>query len=90
MELHYAKYSMEVLRDFFIFHVNHPSTYGEEERTKSRMVNLVCVKTFLEYMARDYGAGYLDKEEEVAGLETWRRRIDQGQGTGDYYEGGEE
>ena len=54
------------------------------------MVNLVCVKTFLEYMARDYGAGYLDKEEEVAGLETWRRRIDQGQGTGDYYEGGEE
>ena len=89
VELHYAKYSMEVLRDFFIFHVNHPSTYGEE-RTKSRMVNMVCVKTFMEYLARDYGAGYLDDEEEVAGLETWRRRMAQGQGTGDYYEEAEE
>jgi len=68
VELHYAKYSMEVLRDFFIFHLNHPSTYGEEKKA-SQKVNMVCIKTFMEYLTRDYGAGYLDEEEEVVG---WR------------------
>lgn len=73
-ELHYAKYNFEVLRDVFVFHVNHPKSYGGDGE-KSRQVNLVCVKFFLDHLARTYGAGYLRDDEEFQGYHTFVSRM---------------
>ncbi len=89
VELHYAEYKMEVLRDFFIFHVNHPTTYGGL-KDQHRDVNLVCVRYFLEYLSRNYGAGNLGEENEVAGWDDWLLRLRIGQGTYVWEEQGSE
>jgi hypothetical protein len=78
-ELHYANYKLEVLRDFFIFHVNHISTYGEHGE-HLRRINQACVAKFLSYLSRTYDAGYLEKNKEVVGWDKWMRKMRQGQG----------
>ena len=70
VELHYARYSMEVLKDFFIFHINHPSSYGKEKKSNLE-VNAVCKKFFCEHLAKEYGAGHLGKGREVPGWNKW-------------------
>ena len=78
-ELHYASYKLEVLRDFFIFHVNHVSTYGKV-REHLRRINQACVAKFLSYLSRKYDAGSLRKHKEVKGWDTWMLKKRQGQG----------
>jgi len=73
LELHYAKYKLEALRDFFIFHVNHPPTYKNERRAMLKL-NEKCIKHFLDHLAMEYGAGHLDKEMEAPGFTRWQMK----------------
>lgn len=75
VELFYANYSLKVLRDFFVFHLDHPSTYGNQGRDSYR-TNLNCSKFFVKYLTEKYGAGTLSNHEEVAGWNVWKRLRD--------------
>ena len=72
VELHYAKYTFEVLRDVFVFHVNHNSTYGEI-RDKGWVANIACTKHFVKYLRTQYGAGQSHNDKEVAGWDEWEK-----------------
>lgn len=73
VELHYAQYQMEVLRDFFIFHLDHTSTYfNRTELKKTPKINKSCTKIFLRKLLKAYGAGKLSSEKEIAGLDVWQ------------------
>lgn len=70
-ELLYAKYRFEVLRDVFIFHVNHPSSFGDKKNSDFRK-NKICVRYFRDHLAKYYGAGtHADKSEEIPGWDRW-------------------
>ena len=77
-ELHYAQYSIRVLRDVFIFHMKPPSTWGDKTRKKKKKVNMVCIQYFLAYLTSEYGAGYLGDRKEVFGWHIWKFRRPQG------------
>ena len=70
-ELHYANYQLEVLRDYFVFHVNH-KTLGLNRKQQLMNSNSRCVKNFLGHLELNYGAGHLDERDEIVGWETWR------------------
>lgn len=73
-ELDAAGYQFEVLRDFFIFHVNHPSSYGSFLEVTEK-VNLICIKEFMEHIRDVYGKV---GENEVGGWEKWIGERDKG------------
>mmetsp|Transcript_7911 Transcript_7911/g.11752 ORF Transcript_7911/g.11752 Transcript_7911/m.11752 type:complete len:607 (+) Transcript_7911:85-1905(+) len=88
-ELHYASYKLEVLRDFFIFHVNHKSSYSQNQ-ISFHDVNRKCVAKFWSYLSKKYDAGYLKKEQEVVGFKVWNTRMREGLGYDDVFSDSEE
>ena len=70
VELHYANYSVEVMRDFFVFHLNHQQTYGKKMHELHR-INNICSKFFVQSLSKKYGAGKLTKHMEAKGWKVW-------------------
>lgn len=55
-ELEFAGFKLEVLRDFFMFHVNHESSYGDKPaRKKLFAINKICARGFMEDIVKKYG-----------------------------------
>lgn len=55
-ELTWSGYKLEVLRDFFLFHAKHDSSYGDNDNKKALLkINRVCAKDFLRDIIRKYG-----------------------------------
>ena len=75
VQLYYAGFSLRVLRDVFVLHLNHPSTYGNQKR-KSLERNLNCSKFFVKFLSQTYGAGNLSADKEIAGWNIWKKLSD--------------
>ena len=65
-ELHLAGYKYEVLRDYFVFHLNHVSSYDKKEKRHQIMRNAVCSKSFIDLLLDKYG----DVSDEI--LYSWK------------------
>ena len=75
VQLYYANFRLRVLRDVFVLHSNHPSTYGDQKR-KSFQRNLNCSKFFVKFLSQLYGAGNFSDDREIAGWNIWKRLRD--------------
>jgi len=54
-ELHLAGYKYEVLRDYFVFHANHVTSYNVIEKSYQLKQNTVCSKGFIDGLIDTYG-----------------------------------
>jgi len=54
-ELHLAGYKYEVLRDHFVFHANHVSSYEDKEKHSQLKQNTLCSKGFIDRLLDLYG-----------------------------------
>eukprot|EP00563_Minutocellus_polymorphus_P006494 CAMPEP_0181033832 /NCGR_PEP_ID=MMETSP1070-20121207/7465_1 /TAXON_ID=265543 /ORGANISM="Minutocellus polymorphus, Strain NH13" /LENGTH=443 /DNA_ID=CAMNT_0023111281 /DNA_START=113 /DNA_END=1444 /DNA_ORIENTATION=+ len=75
VELYYANFRLKVLRDFFVFHLNHPNMNGDQMKNSYRM-NLVCSKVFVKSLSQNYGAGSWSQEKEIPGWHVWEKLRD--------------
>jgi len=79
-DLIYSGYSFEVLRDFFIFHVNHPKSSKKDKHAASDL-NDFCIKGFMDYLVKEYAAGSLEKAKKLPYWKRWKTRYESSGGT---------
>ena len=77
VELHYAQYQMEALRDYFVFHVPHPFSFRKKDskaRNREWRGNKRCARTFVKHLEKVYGADHFGGvDKEVPGWSKWRQ-----------------
>lgn len=78
-DLQYSKYKFEVLSDFFVFHVFHSSSYGnQQQRSLLTWKSKKCISSFMAYLEKTYGAGHLDKKDEMVDYDVWVMKMKEG------------
>jgi hypothetical protein len=69
-ELEFAGFKLEVLRDFFMFHANHKTSYGNKTaRAKLFATNKFCSQGFMKDIVKKYG------EQDNALWDDWMKNV---------------
>jgi len=72
-DLLYSGYSFEVLRDFFIFHVNHPIAPKMKKKADVKL-NRICIKGFMDHLVKEYGDGSIEKVKNLPLWNDWKKK----------------